>query len=228
MEPFRLVGPHARLEPARRVGVGEVDRGPVETDPGGDGWVPRRDGDVATRPTLEHDGRRAADASSRHVPALVAIEEQREPGAAADVDERQGTDVVGDETEDRGQCRAPTDLVGLGRSGVEQVGEARLVLGTELPEDRIRIVDARVGRQVRVVGGEGVPGLVEEQPVHTGEQQHGEPLLLRCVEQQPGGVRVVGDALGDVGVQRRCRGRARTERPEALCELIPVVHPRQP
>ena len=100
VEPVALVRPDAGLEPPCRAGVGDIDRGPIETDSSGDGRVPLGNRDVATRAACEHDRRRSTDDAARLVPALVAVEQQRESAAATDVDERQRTDLVGDEGEE--------------------------------------------------------------------------------------------------------------------------------
>ena len=167
-----------------RVRIGDVDRRPVETDPGADDGVSGGHRDITARAALEHYLRWRADRSTRFVAALVAIEEQREPSAAADVDEGERAGLAGDEAEQRQDRCATTDLVGLRRSGGEQTGEPLFVLGAELAKGWIRRGRVDFGREVRVVAGKRLIGLVQEQPMHARKQQNGKLLLLGSVQQQ--------------------------------------------
>ena len=75
--------------------------------------------------------------------------------------------------------------------------------GAKGAERGVRVGGVDVRRQVRVVAGERVVGLVEQQQVDAHEQEHRETLFFRRVQQQSTGRRIVGDALGEVAVQRR-------------------------
>ena len=54
--------------------------------------------------------------------------------------------------------------------------------------------------------------------MHAREQEDGQLLLLGSVQQQSTGRRVVGDALGEVAVERGALGRGRGEGSKALRE----------
>ena len=89
------------------------------------------------------------------VVVLVAVEEQVEAGARADVEVGERADLGGDEAEGRQQQAAAADLVGLRATGRQQAGQLRTVAGAEAPQRGQRIGRRRRGRQVRVVGTRG-------------------------------------------------------------------------
>ena len=233
MESVGLIGPDARLEPARRVGVGDdrpvIGRGRSAPRRG----EPRGNGDVATRAHT-----RAPRATGHRpsppgvVPVLVAIEEQLQTAAAS----RRRRVPAGRPRRRRGRGPAgtvahrPTSLVWVDRVA-EQVGEALLVLGAELSERRHSgsVGMAAVGREVRIVARRArCPGSSRSSQCTQANSSTGSCCCSRRVEQQSARDRIVGDALGEVAVERRPGGRADGKRPEPLSELICRRSPCQP
>ena len=142
LEPVRLVGPDAGLEPAGLLLVVRVDRCPVEPPTPHDLRHGARNRHVASGATREDHRRRIADRADlavgvlRLVPVAVAGQEEVEPGAGADVEMGHRADLGGDESERWEQQCAPPDLVGLCAARPQQVLERAPVGPTERPEGR--------------------------------------------------------------------------------------------
>ena len=123
LEAIGLVGPHARFQPAVLIGVVHVDRAPVEAAACRDGRDHGGDRRVATRPAREAHGRRATDGTAGFVGVVVAVEQQVEPGARADVEVGERADLVGEQPEGGQQEVAASDLVGLRAARRQQADE---------------------------------------------------------------------------------------------------------
>ncbi len=233
-EPHGVVGPLARLEPARLV-VGEwVDRREVEPDPLGharEAELGEGREVVARRRTSSWTAERSVPAVTAALPADgsvgvgVVVEEQVEAGRCPEVEQRQGLGPVvlrGDVAEAGQQPGAASDLVRLRRAGGDELLDRGSVEAAEVGERRRDVTSGRrsegdtahEGHGV-VVGGERVLGAGEKERMHGGQQQERAPLGERRAVEQGQDFCVVGDAAADGGVGAAAvaldRGRERQE-----------------
>ena len=170
----------------------------------------QRGGELDAAPGLarQRDGRRTAQLAARDVQVVVAVEQQVEPGAGADVEVGERADLGGDDAERRQQQGAAPDLVRLRAAGDEQLGQLVGMGGGEGPERRHRIAVVGCRREVGIEAGETLVGSAgEQQVVHAREQQHRLALHRWGAQQQPGELGVGRDPGGQPVVQRRPRAR---------------------
>lgn len=132
-----LVGPGEGLEPADVVGVGDVEGVDVDADPlfdrrrvRGQGRLP-----LANRGLDDHRRILHADPTCAVVVVGIAVPEQVQASARADLDERQGFVLDIDHvTEREVQGRAPANRVRLGPSLPEHREQLLIVVQAEVPE----------------------------------------------------------------------------------------------
>ena len=211
LDPGALLRPQARLEPSGLHDVGDVDRLEIEPDARGHRWHLRRDGDRHATAHLARQLHRrgTADPTARLVAVGVAVEQQVQPRARADLDQTQGpAGVVGHTGQSGEEGRAPADFVGLGRAGGEQALELVAVIEAERAKRRVRVVgtgphDAGFGRPVGVPASEARAPAVEHEEVDGVQQQVGSQLGVRHHRHQVEQLAVTGHAVAEPGVERQ-------------------------
>ena len=135
-------------KPADVIVAGDIQGVEVQPGPPGDLGDPVRQGHRAVR--LAGQDRGQGVAAGDPVPGEivgVAVEQQREPGAGADLDQGQRRAQLGQGGQQRG---APGRLVGLGSPGPDDPGERGPVTGGQRPQP----IQVRRGSQQRAGCGE--------------------------------------------------------------------------
>ena len=170
LDALALLGPHERLEAQALVGVGHVERRQVAAAPLGD---THRRVEVGRRATplgreLERRGRRAPAVVAQ--PVAIAVPQQVQPGARADLEQPQRqAGVVRDPQEAAQQRRAAAYLIGLHLRPQPRPdrGLVRVERGEQRAPGALRLERA-AGRGVERGELRGAPA--EHEPVHRAEQ----------------------------------------------------------
>jgi len=149
-QPFLAVafpGPHQAGQPADVVVSGHIKRVEVEPGPPGDVGQPDGHGHRPAQSAVQR--RRVRVGTGDQMPVVVvgvAVEQQREPGTGADLDQRQRPGQPGERGEQGG---AAGGLVRLGEPGQHDLGQFGLVP----PDQGLQRADA--GRDAQQVPGRG-------------------------------------------------------------------------
>jgi hypothetical protein len=218
LDPTRHIRPEARLEPADRIGVREVDGMPVDPAPAHHGRQHERlrtvvSSTVGTVPAGTTDRRRRVPeddptAGSGQLHA-VAVDRQEQAGAGAHLDEDHGAAglVPADESERRGEVDRPVDLVGLRAPRADDGAQLVRVREHGLPHVGPRVTrrQAVAADDAGVPPGRGHLGLPQHEVVQRGQPEDRAGLSGGRGLEEARTLVVTGQGAADRAVERQLR-----------------------
>lgn len=201
VESVSLFGPHARLEPSDGGVVADVDR--IGVDPERPRHS-RRSSDRGCRTThlaFDDGSLGRTDPAARGEVVIQVRKQQRETSAASDVDSGRGVELALEKRPGKQEPVTASHLVGLSRSSGEKFGHVRPSIEHELDEEIIDLAGGSAVGEIRVVRGQRMTSVVEEQEVGARKEEYGNSLRGRCCRHQIEDAVVLGDSPSQAAVQ---------------------------